>query len=84
MKIIRGDLEGVPEPTETTELKRISALSNQAISKGFLSREEDDQILKLVIANNHVTAQKCAAFRALQEKVWLAEIQLENLHQEVV
>jgi hypothetical protein len=43
-----------------------------------LSRDQDDDILAAITADRQPSAAVCGLFRCLQERVWQAELVLEN------
>ncbi len=55
----------------------LKSLVEQVSADGRLTRDEDEVIMSAIVASQHPTAEMCALFRSLQEKVWSGELRLE-------
>ena len=63
---------------ESRQCERVQRIIEQAITDGCLSRDQDDDILAAITADRQPSAAVCGLFRCLQERVWQAELVLEN------
>lgn len=65
-------------PKEQADLERLKAAINRALSDGWLSRQEREEIVEMAQADNKISQEEIALFRMVQEKIWKGEIQIEN------
>ncbi len=62
-----------PDP----ELDKINAIIERALRDGRLSRAERDTIMVAVYRDRHITPEKCALLRVLQDKIWRMEVLID-------
>lgn len=67
-----------PPAMGNEQCDRVRRLIEHATLDGCLSRAEDEAIVAAMVASLPVAADTCGLYRALQERVWQAELTLES------
>ncbi len=65
-------------PKEKADLERLKATVDRALSDGWLSRQEREEIVEMARADNKISQEEIALFRMVQEKIWKGEIRIES------
>lgn len=65
-------------PKEKADLERLKATINRALSDGWLSRQERDDIVEMARADKKISQEEMALLRMIQEKIWQGEIRIES------
>lgn len=65
-------------PQEKADLDRLKAAIDRALSDGWLSRQEREEIVEMARADKKISQEEIALFKSIQEKIWKGEIRIEN------
>lgn len=59
-------------------ITKLRAMVERALVDGELSRRERDEIMEAIYSNKQVTQQECELIRVLQQKIWTAQIKIQD------
>lgn len=66
-------------PKEKADLERLKAAIDRALSDGWLTRQEREEIVEMAgAAGKKLSQEEIALFRRVQEKIFNGEIQIES------
>jgi len=70
-------------PEETTvadqqQLQRVQATIARVLSDGYITRQEHDEVLRMIYADGKVSREEAHLFQLMQEKIWKGEIYIEG------
>ena len=61
-------------PAEEQQLQQLRTTITRILSDGYVSRQEHDELLRVIYADGKVSREESRLFRLVQEKIWQGEV----------
>ncbi len=80
MKVMKTEFTSPEETTvaDQQQLQRVQATIARVLSDGYITRQEHDEVLRMIYADGKVSREEAHLFQLMQEKIWKGEIYIEG------